>query len=177
MVVGGTILYYPAGKSGVAGGLRWVSLFVALSIGIGFVVAGIRTWNRGVSYAAQMRIPSILIGEIRLLGVCGGVLIFRPWAYDGLAGGLRVIALIIFVVVGLLLAIAAYRWYQSRTTTYPLVLLALLTGFGAFYPLDDAGLMLGTSPLEYGSVLSVFVALPVLAMYYNWRRISRHESI
>lgn len=176
VALGGIVLYTPLGHGGVGGRLRWLAVAVSLSIGVGLVASGIVAWKRGGLVERQTRVPAGVLVVVGLVGAVGSLPIFRPWQYDGLAGGIRTLAMGGATIGGAALVVAGAKWYRSGNAKAPLVVLAGLCGMGAFYPLDDAGLFRDVHPLLYIAIVAAFVGVPLLGVLYGWPRISSVSS-
>lgn len=176
VAIGGIVLYNPLNHGGLAGELRWLVILESLLIGAGLVGSGIRMWRRDTVVQRQTGLPASILVVIGLVGAVGSILIFRPWQYDGLAGGLRTMILAGAIVGGVVLVAAGVTWYRSGNAQLPLVVLAGLCGVGAFYPLDEAGLLRDVHPLLYIALVAAFVGVPLLGVLYGWPRISPPNS-
>ena len=168
--VTGLVLYDPTdyAPASLAGGLRWLAVLVTVILGGGLVLSGVRVWQDGLDYARGMRLPALTLVAIGAVFAVGSIPVLRPWAFTGLASGLRGMGVVAFFVCGGLCVAAGLWCYRRRTPRLPLILLAGLTGVGAFYPLDDAGLLVGTHPLVYVGLVFLFIAGPVLGVFYGW---------
>lgn len=171
VLLGGVVLYNPLNKAGLAGGLRWLTLLVAVVLGGGLVLGSIFAWQKKREYTRQMGLPALILVGVGLLAIGGSVSMFRPWTYDGLAGGLRVLALVGFLVGGGLFVATGFYCYRTRNARLPLTILAGLTGAGVFYPFDESGLLLGVHPLLWVALVILFVTGPPLGVYYGWPRL------
>lgn len=178
-LVGGLVLYDPTNyaPASAAGGLRWLTVLVAVILGGGLVLSGVRVWQDGLDYARRMRLPALVLVAIGVIFAVGSIPVLRPWAYTGLAGGISAMGVFAFFVGGGLAVAAGLRYYRRETPRIPLILLAGLTGVGAFYPLDDAGLLVGTHPLVYVVLVLLFVAGPVIGMFYGWPTLLGTEPV
>jgi len=168
VLLGGWVLYYPGDRIGIAGGLRWLTLLTTVVIGSGLLWYSIRLWRRGDDTLRQNHAPALITGIVGLLAIVGSVPILRPWAYDGLAGGLRLVGLGAFVIGGgLFIALGVYC-YRTQNQRLPLMVLAGLTGAGVFYPLDASGVTAGLHPFLWVTVIALLIGGPALAVYYYW---------
>jgi hypothetical protein len=169
-LVGGLLLYDPTSyhPASVAGGLRWLAVLVATILGGGLVLSGIRVWQDGLEYARRMRLPALILAVISVVVAVGGVPIFRPWAFSGLAGGLRGIFVLVFLVGGGLGVAVGIRYYRQRAPRIPLLFLAGLTGVGAFYRLDEGPGLAGIHHFFWVSLVIFFVGGPIIAVFYGW---------
>lgn len=168
VLLGGSILYSPGDRVGLGGGLRWLTVVVVLLVGVGLVLSGLFMWRDGWEYAREMRIPALILVGVGASALGGGPLLFRPWAYEGLAGGINAIGLAAFLVGGGLFIATGVYCYQTQNQTVPLTIFAGLTGAGAFYPLDASGVTGGFHPILWVAVVVLFVGGPALAVYYRW---------
>lgn len=168
VLLGGWVLYYPGDSMGIAGGLRWLTLLTAVVLGGGLLWYSIRLWRRREDTRRQNRGPALIVGIVGLLVILGSVPILRPWAYDGLAGGMRLVGLDLFLVSGgLFIALGVYC-YRTQNQRLPLTVLAGLTGAGVFYPLDASGVTAGMHPFLWVTAVALLVGGPALAVYYRW---------
>lgn len=176
-LVGGLLLYDPSSyhPASVAGGLRWLAVLVATILGGGLVLSGIRVWQDGLEYARRMRLPALILAVIGLVVVIGSVPIFRPWAYSGLAGGLRGMGVLVFLVGGGLGVAVGIRYYQRRSPRLPLLCLAGVTGVGAFYRLDEGPGLAGIHHFLWVSLVILIVGGPIIAVFYGWHRLLETE--
>lgn len=60
------------------------------------------------------------------------MLVLSPWAYGGLAGGLRGILMLVFVVVGAGFGVSGWRWYQEREFRHSLAVQSGVLSLGLF---------------------------------------------
>lgn len=168
VLFGGAALYYPGDLVGIAGGLRWLTLLTTVVLGGGLLWYSVRLGRRGEATLRQNHIPALIVGIVGMLAILGSVLILRPWASDGLAGGLRLVGLGVFLVgAALFIALGVYC-YRAQNQRLPLTVLAGLTGAGVFYPLDAAGVTTGMHPFLWAAVLALLVGGPALAVYNGW---------
>lgn len=171
VLFGGGVLYHPGDTLGIAGGLRWLTLLVAVVLGGGLLWHSISSWQGGGDDLRQNQRPALILGIVGLLATVGSVPILRPRAYDGLAGGLRTVGLAAFLVGGGLFIATGVYCYRTQNQRVPLTTFVGLTGTGVFYPLDTAGITLGFHPLLWVAVVALFVGGPALAVYYRWPHI------
>jgi hypothetical protein len=140
-----------------------LSAVIILSISLGFVVTGCGWyWN----YPRHLQMPSLVLGGVGVAGVGGGLVVFRPWQYAGLAGGLRTLITGVFVVVGGGLALSGSYWFRQREYRYPLALLAGLLSLGLFYLAHQRLDLLMAIPV-LALVVAVVVAGPIIAVLFQ----------
>lgn len=178
-LVGGLLLYDPTSyhPASVAGGLRWLAVIVATILGGGLVLSGIRVWQGGLEYARRMRLPALILAVIGVVVAVGGVPIFRPWAFYGLAGGIRGMSVLVLLVGGGLGVAVGIRYYRRRAPRIPLLCLAGLTGLGAFYRLDEGPGLAGIHHFLWVSLVVLFVGGPILAVFYGWPTLLDSKSV
>jgi hypothetical protein len=172
VLLGGAFLYNPENRVGVAGGLRWLTLLISIVLGGALILSGILTWQKGRQYTQQIRTPSLSLVSVGLLAMGTSIAVFRPWEYGGLAGGLRLWALLGFLVGGGLFVTFGLYCYRMRNPKVSLMVLAGLTGAGLFYPLNELGLFLDIHPILWALLLILFISSPTLGIYYGWPRLN-----
>ena len=108
--------------------------------------------------------PALFLGLVGLASIVGSVVVFQPWQYEGLAGGLRYILVACLTVIGVVLIVVANRWIRQREVRYPLTILSCLLAVGLFY-LVHQRLDLNL-PIPLLAVLVALVAiLPMTVLY------------
>ena len=168
VLLGGGVLYYPGDTVGVAGGLRWLALLVAGILGGGFIWHSIRLRRGEKDDPRRNQRPGLVLAILGLLALVGSVPILRPWAYDGLAGGVRTVGLGAFLLGGGVIIAVGVACYRTHNQRIPLGMLAGLTGASVFYPLDASGITNGLSPLFWAAVVVFFIGSPAFTVYYSW---------
>lgn len=171
VVLGAAYFYTPGDRVGLGGDLRWLTLLLSTVLGGGLILSGVYTWKRGRAYTAEMRIPALVLAGIGLLAMSASVLIFRPWAYEGLAGGIRGMAVAGFILGGGLLVATGITCYWKRTPTVPLLALAVLTGGGLALPVYESRPLIGVHTNLWILVGVLFLTGPPIALYYAWPRV------
>lgn len=139
---------------------------MAATLGGGLLWWGVRLWQGRNELPSQGNIPSFILGFIGLLAVLGSVPVFRPWAYEGLAAGLRWTGLVGFLLGGGIVVALGVHWCRTQNVTLPLTLFAGLTGAGVFNILDTSGITRGLQPLLWTALLLLCVGGPIVMIYY-----------
>lgn len=168
VLLGGGALYNPGDSVGIAGGLRWLTLLVAVVLGGGLLWHGFRLQQADGAARRQNQRPALVLAVTGLLALVGSTLIFRPWAYEGLAGGIRTVGLAAFLGGSGLFILTGIYCYRTRNQRMPLTIFAGLTGAGVFYPVDSAGVMVGVHPVLWVTLVILFVGGPALTVYTRW---------
>ena len=178
-LVGGFLLFDPTSYSpeSLTGGLRWLIVLVTTILGGGLILSGIRVWQDGLQYARRMRLPALILAVIGLVIAVGNIPVLRPWEYSGLGAGISGMGVIVFLVGGGVGVAAGLRYYRRRNPYIPLTLLAGLTGSGAFFPLNNAGLLNEVHELGWVALLILFIGGPVIGMFYGWPTLLVPESV
>lgn len=130
---------------------------------LGFVLMGFTWLLRGTIPVSHQRIPALTVGVLGVAGIIGGLVVFQSWAHRGLAGGLRGLLLLVFVLVGAGCGLAGWRWYQKRELRWPLAIQSGGLALGLFYLIHQQLDLLIDVPIL---VLLVFlvVVLPAIGV-------------
>lgn len=120
---------------------------ITLAVSFGFVVIG---WGLLRARPWVVRVPSLILGTVGIIAAIGGPIVFRPWAYRGLAGGLSTLITGGLVVCGLGVILSGVYWYAHRAYRQPLAVLAGILAVGLFYIAHQ--------------VLDVAIGIPLLAI-------------
>lgn len=166
--VSGIFLYYPRGRPGIGGSLRWLTLLLAVIVGGGLLsVAAFHSKQRtdGVS-----KLLGLIIVVVSVVGGLGSIVALSPWQFEGSGQSLILFGLLLLLVGWTLLVGLGTVFYRSRNGRYSLYVIAGLTIGFVLYPLDDAN-MLAEYPDGVYPVLAAFLlGVTLLATYSvtNW---------
>jgi hypothetical protein len=111
-----------------------LAISLVLIIGLSFVMTSL-TWlrkERDAPYSYE-KLPALTMFVLGFFGIIGGMVVFRPWGFEGLAGGLHGLTMVVFVLVGSGFGIFGWRWYNQRELRYPLAILTGCLTLGLFY--------------------------------------------
>lgn len=150
-----------------AGQPELATVFI-LVISLGFVVTG-WLWIRepDTSDARYPQVPALTLSVLGLSGIVGVVVVFRPWDYGGLAGGLRGLLMFVSLIVGTALLLAGWRWTQAWEVRYPLSFLAGALVLGLFYVAHQRLDFLIPIP-RLAVIVAVVLVVPILAVLYGF---------
>jgi len=134
-----------------------------LVISLGFIVTG-AGWFRDSS--GYPRVPAFVLGVVGVISTVGGPIVFRPWEYGGMAGGLREIFTFAIFVAGIWIVFISVFWFIRREYRPPLSVLAGLLAVGLFYVAHQRLDLLVAIPV-LTVIVGVVFAGPTIAVLYG----------
>lgn len=117
--------------------------------------------------ARYRQVPALSLSVLGLSGIVGGVVVIYPGEYGGLAGGLRGILMVLFVLIGTGFLLTGWHCARNQEMRYPLSLLASGLALGLFYVAQQQLDFLIPIP-RLADIVAVVLVVPIFAVLYGF---------
>lgn len=100
----GTIVGFSAEYDSFDAGQSEFATVLILAMSFGVLLTG---WLAIREHSRYQQVPALFLGLVGLTSIVGSIVVFQPWQYGGLAGGLRSLIVAGLTVVGVMLIVIA----------------------------------------------------------------------
>ena len=158
-----------AGLEGIARALGTLGMVISALASIAFFTVSYGQITGGTTSLSRCRIPAVTVGTIGVILTLSAYPVSRPGAFEGLAGGLRLMFTGLTIVAGVLFFGFAYWWLNRGRVVAPVTLLSIFVGIMVFWRLDAVGILVGAGSTIFTTVGLLMTLLPPLGMLL-WAR-------